>query len=298
MTDVDLATLRAEVEAWLATNWREGLAPEAWIARVVEDRWAVPSWPAEWFGRGLTDAGARVIEQAFRAVGAPGAGQDRTNLWANTALAFASEPFKSRIVPALLKAQVAMCLLYSEPAAGSDLAAVRTRAERRGEDYVVNGQKVWTSSAAEADFGMLLARTDWDAPKHQGLAFFFLPMRQQGVEVRPLRQITGERQFSEVFFTDAVVPASHRLGEEGEGWRVLQTALAYERSVMGEMARGPRASRAGTGERGLIDLARHAGQLEDPLIRRELVQVLACANSIGSTPPGPKRTWRRMGRRR
>ena len=108
-----------------------------------------------------------------------------------------------------------MCLLYSEPGAGSDLAGVRTRAERDGDHYVVNGQKVWTSGAATADYGMLIARTDWDVPKHQGISFFFLPMKQPGVEVRPLRQITDESHFNEVFLTDAIVPAENLLGELG-----------------------------------------------------------------------------------
>ena len=269
----DFASLCQEVEVWLSEHWRPDMDRRAFIAEVVEAGWAAPRWPAEWHGRDLSDAAARVVEGAFRAAGAPGAGQDRTNLWANTALAFAAEPFKREIVPALLRGEVAMCLLYSEPAAGSDLAAVRTRAERRGDEYIVNGQKLWTSSAAEADFGMLLARTDWDAPKHAGLSFFFLPMKQAGVEVRPLRQITDELHFNEVFFTDAIVPVANRLGAEGEGWRVLQTALAYERSVMGELARGPRSG----GSRGesLVDLARAAGRLDDPLIRRDLARVLA-----------------------
>ena len=109
-------------------------------------------------------------------------------------------------MPQLLKSEVGMCLLYSEPGAGSDLAGIRTRAEHVGDHYVVNGQKVWTSGAATADYGMLIARTDWDVPKHKGISFFFLPMKQPGVEVRPLRQITDESHFNEVFFTDAIVP--------------------------------------------------------------------------------------------
>ena len=133
-----------------------------------------------------------------------------------------------------------MCLLYSEPGAGSDLAALQTRADRDGDEYIVTGQKVWTSSAATADYGMLVTRTDWDVPKHQGISFFFLPMKQDGIEVHPIKQITGESHFNEVFIDQARVPAENLLGGLGEGWRVLQTALAYERSVMGDLARGPR----------------------------------------------------------
>jgi len=280
--------LRAEVRAWLAANWTGQVRPSggagwtttpehrAWLAKVVEARWAVPRWPTEWYGRGLADQQARIVEREFAAVGAPGSGQDRTNLWANTALAYANPSFKAKIVPALLKSEVAMCLLYSEPGAGSDLAGVRTRAEKVGDHFVVNGQKVWTSGAATADYGMLIARTDWDAPKHRGISFFFCPMKQPGVEVRPLRQITNESHFNEVFLTDVIVPQENLLGPLNAGWGVLQTALAYERSVMGEGARGPRSGVAESkGEEPLIALAREAGLLADPLIRQEIAKVIA-----------------------
>jgi alkylation response protein AidB-like acyl-CoA dehydrogenase len=279
--------LRDEVERWLAANWNPSMkgraaagapggATSAWLTKVVEARWATPRWPEEWFGRNLDDPQARIIERAFAEAGAPGAGQDRTNLWANTALAYATPPFKAKIVPALLKGEVGMCLLYSEPGAGSDLAGVRTRADRVGDHFVVNGQKVWTSGAAEADYGMLLARTDWDVPKHKGLSFFFLPMKQPGIEVRPLRQITDESHFNKVFLTDAIAPAENLLGPLGGGWAVLQTALAYERSVMGEAARGPRSgAKEDGGETNLIALAREAGVLGDPLIRQDIARVTA-----------------------
>jgi len=279
--------LRGEVRDWLAANWTgrgqsSGGAGwtttadhRAWLAKVVQARWAVPRWPVEWYGRALPDELARIVEREFAAVGAPGTGQDRTNLWANTALAYASPSFKARIVPALLKSEVGMCLLYSEPGAGSDLAGIRTRAERQGDHFVVNGQKVWTSGAATADYGMLIARTDWDVAKHRGISFFFLPMKQPGVEVRPLRQITDESHFNEVFITDALVPAENLLGPLNGGWAVLQTALAYERSVMGDGARGPRSGVAeGSGEEPLIALAREAGVLGDPLIRQEIARVI------------------------
>ncbi len=283
--------LREEVRAWLADNWkplpppRPGpggagwtVSPEqkAWVAKVVDARWAVPRWPTEWYGRGLSDAQGRIVEREFAKVGAPGTGQDRTNLWANTALAYASPTFKPKIVPQLLKNEVGMCLLYSEPGAGSDLAGIRTRAEHVGDHYVVNGSKVWTSGAATADYGMLIARTDWDVPKHKGISFFFLPMKQKGVEVRPLHQITGESHFNEVFFTDAICPEENLLGPLNAGWGVLQTALAYERSVMGEGARGPRSGVAeAKDEEPLIALAREAGVLGDPVIRQEIAKVIA-----------------------
>ena len=170
------------------------------------------------------------------------AGQDRTNLWANTLLAKGTPALKAKLIAPLLGSVVGMCLLYSEPGAGSDLAGIRTRADRKGDDFIINGQKVWTSGAATADYGMLIARTDWDVPKHMGISFIFLPMKQPGVEVRPLHQITGESHFNEVFITDAVAPVENLLGELNTGWSVLQTALAYERSVMGEGARQGRAA--------------------------------------------------------
>ena len=169
-----------------------------------------------------------------------------------------------------------MCLLYSEPGAGSDLAGIRTRAEKVGDHFVVNGQKVWTTHAATADYGMLIARTNWDVPKHAGISFFFCPMKQPGIAVRPLHQVTNERNFNEVFLTDAIIPEENLLRNLGDGWRVLQTALAYERLVMGERARGPRsgAAEVTTGEP-LIALAREAGRLGDPVLRQDIAQAIA-----------------------
>ncbi|TPE64579.1 acyl-CoA dehydrogenase [Sandaracinobacter neustonicus] len=283
MTDEELI---AEVRGWLAANWNPrdkvqaesfGRSPyQSFLEKVLAAGYAVPSWPKELGGRAMTPAQGRLIEREFAAVGAPGAGQDRHNLWANTALAYATPEFRDEIVPKLLTGAVGMCLLYSEPGAGSDLAAVRTRADLEGDRFRVNGQKVWTSGAAIADYGMLIARTDWDVPKHLGISFFFLPMKQPGIEVRPLRQITDEAHFNEVFITDAFVPAANLLGPLNGGWKVLQTALAYERSVMGDAARGPRSGKGSPkGDGALVELAREAGVLDDPLIRQEIAQVTA-----------------------
>jgi len=276
--------LRDEVCAWLAENWtasvRASLTSDppqrrAWLGKVVLARWAVARWPVEWFGRASNDEQARIAEREFARVGAPGAGQDRTNLWANTVLAFGTEELKSKLLGALLRDEISMCLLYSEPGAGSDLASVRTRAESMGDEWLVNGQKVWTSSAATADYGMLIARTDWSVPKHQGLSFFFCPMKQSGVEVRPLRQITDDAHFNEVFLTDVRIPRENLLGPLNGGWRVLQTALAYERSVLGELARGPRSGlQACATENEFIALAREAGCLDDPIIRQQIARVV------------------------
>ena len=281
LTPASDEALREEAAAFIKANWdpscrADPAAMKAWLGKVVDGRWAALRWKDGQFGRGLSDPQARVIEREFQKAGAPGTGQDRTNLWANTLLACGTEALKAKLVGPLLKQEVGMCLLYSEPGAGSDLAGIRTRADLKGDHYVVNGQKVWTSSAATADYGMLIARTNWDVPKHRGISFFFCPMKQPGVEVRPLRQITNESFFNEVFLTDAIVPAENLLGELGEGWGVLQTALAYERSVMGEGARGPRSGAAeSTEEEPLIALARETGALKDPLIRQEIARVLS-----------------------
>jgi alkylation response protein AidB-like acyl-CoA dehydrogenase len=173
-----------------------------------------------------------------------------------------------------VRGETRWCLLYSEPGAGSDLAGLRTRADRDGDDWVVNGQKVWTSFAAHADYGLLVARTDWDAPKHKGISFFIFPMRQAGVEVRPIHQITGESEFNEVFITDARVPHANLVGEPGGGWAVLQLALAHERRLMGDLARTSKSSGdLKPDSNSLIGMARAAGRLSDSHIRQEIAVV-------------------------
>jgi alkylation response protein AidB-like acyl-CoA dehydrogenase len=275
------AELRAEVRAWLARNWTkpgpagpgwQQPAAAGWLDQVLAAGYAVPTWPPEWHGRGYPNELAAVIEDEFTAAGAPGACQDKHNIPANTALRYGTERLKRDIIGDVLTGRASTCLFYSEPGAGSDLASVRTTAVRDGDHWVVNGQKVWTSGAATADYALMLARTDWDVPKHRGLSYFVVPMRQPGIEVRPLVQITGESEFNEVFITDAIVPGDYLVGAEGDGWRVLQTALAYERSIMGD---GARASRHGTLADDLIGLARSRHRLDDPVVRDQLAQVLA-----------------------
>ena len=278
-----------QARAWLEEHWDPRLPRQEWLELVVDHGWAVPSWPADSSGRGLTIEQSKAVAEEFRRAGVPGSGQDVHNLWANTLLAYGHDGLKLRLLRPLLLDAVQMCLLYSEPGAGSDLAAVQTRADRDGDEFVITGQKVWTSGARRAEYGMLLARTDWDAPKHKGISFFFFPMKQDGVEVRPIRQITGESLFNQVFIDDARVPAENLLGELNGGWRVLQTALAYERSLMGDLARGPRKpvrdpnaaeeagpmgdGGAGGAEVDLAKLAREAGPWDDPQIRQAIMRV-------------------------
>ena len=266
--------VRSEVRAWLAENWDPNTDRTEWARRVFDAGWAAPSWEPEFGGRGLTDSQSRIVAAEFAAVGARGTGADRSDMLACTVHDLGTEEQKRRLIPPSVRGETKWCLLYSEPGAGSDLAGLRTRADRDGDDWVVNGQKVWTSFAKIADYGLLVARTDWDVPKHKGISFFIFPMRQPGVDVRPIHQITGESEFNEVFITDARVPNANLIGEAGGGWSVLQLALAYERRLMGDLARTSKEGRDLKPDAdSLIGMARAAGRLNDSHIRQEIAVV-------------------------
>ena len=270
-TDDDV---RAEVRDWLAHKWTPDIDRSRWAELVFEDGWAVPSWEPEWYGRGLSDVQSRIVAAEFAAVGAPGTGHDRANLFACTLHDLGSDDQKRRLIPPSIRGESKWCLLYSEPSAGSDLAGLRTRADRDVDDWVVNGQKVWTSFAKIADYGMLVARTDWDVPRHNGISFFMLPMRQPGVDVRPIHQITGESEFNEVFLSNARCPAENLVGEPGGGWSVLQVALGYERRLMGDLARTARNTRKPQADNdNLVEMARAAGRLGDADVRQQIARV-------------------------
>ncbi|MGU3654405.1 acyl-CoA dehydrogenase family protein [Mycolicibacterium sp. A43C] len=276
--------LRAEVRGWLADNWTGVTLPTSadpwvsspervsWLEKVVAAGYGAPTYPNQWYGRDYPNTLAKVIAEEFRAVGAPGACQDRFSIPANTTLAFGTEALKSDLLHEFLTEKARTCLLYSEPGAGSDLAGVRTTAVRDGDRWVINGQKVWTSGAKTAEYALLIARTDWDVPKHKGITFFIVPMKQPGIEVRPLVQITGDAHFNEVFITDATVPDAYVVGGVGNGWRVLQTALAVERAIMGS---GTSLHRKQSRGNSLVEMARAHGKLDDAAIRRSLAEVLA-----------------------
>lgn len=287
----DTRDVVGELRAWLAAHWDEKTSPSEWLRTVVDSGWAAPSWPSP-YGRGLDPSYTSIVQAEFDRVGAFGTSQDKTNLWAGTLLSFGGEELKAQLMPRLMMGQVEMCLLYSEPGAGSDLAGITTRAERDGDEWIVNGQKVWTSGARHADYALLIARTDLDAPKHRGISFFWFPMDQAGVEVRPLRQATGDSRFNEVFLTDARVPHVNLLGEPNQGWMVLQTALAYERSAMGEVQKRRKAVavintpsradavRSADDERpapvpdlSLVELAQATGVNADPVIRQRIAHL-------------------------
>jgi alkylation response protein AidB-like acyl-CoA dehydrogenase len=222
--------VRADVRGWLAANWDPDLALVEWRRRLAAAGWAAPSWPERWHGRSLPPWADEVVADEIAAAGSvgPPVGSG-TGLAAPTILAHGPDGLRERFLLPTLTGEVTWCQLFSEPGAGSDLAGLTTRAELDGDEWAVNGQKVWNTSAHHADLGMLLARTDWDAPKHKGISYFVLPMRQPGVEARPLRQMNDHSSFNEVFLSDARVPRHHVIGEVGDGWRAALTTLAFER---------------------------------------------------------------------
>jgi alkylation response protein AidB-like acyl-CoA dehydrogenase len=274
-------SVRDEVKQWLAENFQADTDPLVFREAAVEAGWLVPTWSRGWFGRELAEAEAEVVGEEFDRVGAPGRA-DRTNLHARVIYELGSEPLRTAYLRDLLTGTRRGCLLYSEPGAGSDLASVRTTAVRDGAGWRVKGQKVWTSGAQTAAFGLLVARTDSGRPKHRGLTFFVLPMDQPGIEVRPIVQITGDAHFNEVFLDDAWVDDSHRLGEVDAGWQTLMRALGFERSVMGVRGVGSRAADPcyiGTAD-DLIGLARTHAKLEDPVTADALVDVYAARAAV------------------
>jgi alkylation response protein AidB-like acyl-CoA dehydrogenase len=232
MAESEARSVRAEVQAWLVAEWDEDQPLLAWRERLADSGWGCPTWPPAWFGRGLDRALAAIVDDEFARAGAVGTATGAAmTLAAPTILEHGPDDLRARLLRPIVTGQDRWCQLFSEPGNGSDLAGLATRAERDGDEWVVNGQKVWTTGAAKAAYGMLLARTDWDVPKHRGITYFALPMNQPGVEVRPLRQMNGYASFNEVFLTDARVPHANIVGAVGEGWRAAITTLAHERGL-------------------------------------------------------------------
>ncbi|MEM7218942.1 MAG: acyl-CoA dehydrogenase family protein [Pseudomonadota bacterium] len=241
LTDADIL---AELDAWLDANWRPDRPLAEWRELLVDARWAATDWPTDYHGRGYSAAQSALVAQHFQERGIVGAAPPGPGRLASlTILAHGTEAQKARFLRPILTGEHAWTQLFSEPGSGSDLAGLTTKADKQGDHYLINGQKVWNTSAHHADWGFLVARTDWDVPKHQGISFFLIDMHQEGVEARPLRQMNGHASFNEVFFTDAIVPAEHLIGSEGEGWRIAGTTLSFERALAGGDRTGGRVSK-------------------------------------------------------
>jgi alkylation response protein AidB-like acyl-CoA dehydrogenase len=207
---------------------------KAWQKKKAEGGWVCLHWPKEYGGRGASPVERVIFQQEEGVYGKlTSPFQIGEGMCGPTLMAYGSEADKRRYLPKLASGEEIWCQLFSEPSAGSDVAGLRTRAERDGDHWVINGQKIWTSGAHYSDFGILITRTDPDVPKHKGLTMFFIDMKAKGVEVRPIKQANGMQDFNEVFFTDLRVPDSQRLGAVGDGWNVSLTTLMNERMSIG-----------------------------------------------------------------
>ncbi|MFP5255627.1 MAG: acyl-CoA dehydrogenase family protein [Acidimicrobiia bacterium] len=281
------AALRAEARAWLEANaipkghpedfsagiWTTAYSEDvyvarcrAWQRRLAEGGWAGITWPREVGGRGGRPIDAAIFNQEQARFGVSnGVFAIAIGMVGPTILAHGTPEQQRRFLPAMLRGEEVWCQLFSEPEAGSDLANVATRAELEGDEWTVTGQKVWTSTAERAEWGILLARTDVDAPKHRGITYFLVDMATPGIEIRPLRQMTGDAHFSEVFLDGVRIPTANVLGAVGEGWRVAQTTLASERTAIASGS-------GGADPPGLAALARACGRAHDPVVRQAVVE--------------------------
>ena len=246
---------------WLMARSRE------WQRTLWDGGWAGISYPSQWYGRGGTLSQEVIFAEEMAGFGViTGAFAVSHSMVGPAILEFGTDEQRHRFIPATLRGDEMWCQLFSEPGAGSDLAGLSTRAVRDGDQWIVNGQKVWTSNADTSQYGILLARTDPEAPKHRGITYFLVDMASPGIEVRPLRQMTGESHFSEVFLTDVAIPFSAVLGGPdgvGQGWRAAVHTLANERAMIGSSG-----TMADVGP--ALALARRTGQLDDPVVRQEL----------------------------
>ena len=295
--------VRLELEAWLYENWDPNLTVREWWQRIAPTGYAHPTLPVNAGGKGWGGDVAAVVDtvMADQGVMGPPIGGLGWMLAAPTIAAHGTPEQIERLIPPILDGSVGWCQLFSEPGAGSDLAGLACRAERDGDEWIINGQKVWTSGGQAADWGMLIARTDLDAPKHKGITWFAIDMNQAGVSVRPLREMTGKAFFNEVFLDDARVPHANVVGGVNNGWAVANTTLRIERNALGSSGRKPRTASPGAKGKALdrpvsdfassgadksdelvvgpnlwhfvVDLARKSQKNEDPNFRQDLVRL-------------------------
>jgi len=281
------AAFRAEARAWLEANaipkghaddfsagiWSTAYSEDTlikrsreWQGRLYDGGWAGITWPKEVGGRGGRPIESVIFNQEQARFGvAVGVFTVAIGMVGPTLLRHGTPDQQQRYLPAMLKGDELWCQLFSETEAGSDLANLSTRAVLDGDEWVVNGQKVWTSSAQRAEWGILLARTNPEAPKHRGITYLLLDMSTPGIEIRPLRQMTGDAHFSEVFLDDVRIPAANVVGAVDDGWKVAQTTLASERTAIA-------GGSGGADPPGLIQMAKDLGVSDDPLIRQAVVE--------------------------
>ncbi|MEV6223819.1 acyl-CoA dehydrogenase family protein [Nocardia fluminea] len=246
---MDDEQFRGELRKWLAGNAPVGdydlstpegvAASRAWSATMHRDGYAGITWPEAYGGRGLGPECQAIFYEETAAADAPAhLGLIGLNMAGPTIIAWGTEEQKKRFLPPMLSAEEVWCQGFSEPGSGSDLASITTRAVSDGDHWVVDGQKVWSSFAHLADWCILLVRTDPDVAQHEGLSYLLVDMKSPGVEVRPLRQLTGDAEFNEIFFTGVRVPKESMLGKPGEGWKVAMTTLMHERGTLGFQLQG------------------------------------------------------------
>lgn len=277
----DAEAYRSEVRGWLEENLPKGwfepgfemstderaLFLEEWTSKLYGGGWICASWPAEYGGKGLSTMKAVVVAEEFANAGAPmRADFFGDTLVGPTILQWGTEDQKKEFLPKILSGTIAWCQGFSEPDAGSDLANLGTKAVLDGDEWVINGQKIWTTQGFIADYVFILCRTDPDAPKHKGISYLLCPMDQPGVEVRPIKQIDGSSEFAEVFFTDARCSKENVVGGLNNGWAVAMTTLGFERGT--SATTGYR--RFETELNHIIAVAKSNGAINDPMIRQRI----------------------------
>ncbi len=274
-------TFRAEIRSWLEENlpsdWgeREMTSEEKaefskdWNEKLFAGGWICASWPKEYGGKGLSTIQNVVLNEEFARVGAPMRGDFfGDTLVGPTILQWGSEEQKKQFLPGILQGKTAWCQGFSEPNAGSDLASLKCKAELDGDEWVINGQKVWTTQAQHADYCFLLARTDPEAKKHAGISYLLVPMDQPGVEIRPIVQPDGSAEFNEVFFTDARCPKDNVVGGLNNGWKVAMTTLGFERGASATTSHRRFEKELDQ----IIDAAKENGAIDHPVIRQKLMK--------------------------
>ena len=286
----EVAEFRQEVSAWITANLPDGAKGQGqiangstkiqleedvalWLERCVEKGYTAPTWPTEFGGGGLSAELAKVFYEEMGKANArtPLTGMGMTMI-GPTLLEYGTQEQKERHMPKIIRGELQWCQGYSEPNAGSDLAALSTRAEDQGDHYVLNGQKIWTSGAYTADWMFALVRTDFNAPKHDGISFVLLPMDQPGVTVKPIRLISGSSPFCETFLDNAVAAKEDLVGDLNRGWTVGKRLLQFERSGIGGLSGGVRPAQSGTN---LQDIAKRYvgeadGRISDAAIREKV----------------------------